>query len=76
MLNEKVNPADYSNPGAVRLGAALVPGLAMTPISSVLGKSPKLINKRLQRMSSLSNRVSVSLSPGMGAVNFLAFEGW
>lgn len=36
-LNEYVNPADFSNPTAVRLGSALVPGLMMTPVSSVLG---------------------------------------
>ncbi|CAM9691753.1 unnamed protein product [Ectocarpus fasciculatus] len=35
-LNDYVNPADYANPTAVRLGSALVPGLMMTPVSSLL----------------------------------------
>eukprot|EP00904_Undaria_pinnatifida_P001603 jgi/Undpi1/11443/HiC_scaffold_30.g13740.m1 len=35
-LNDKVNPADFSNPTAVRLGSALIPGIMMTPVSSVL----------------------------------------
>ncbi|CAN0509573.1 unnamed protein product, partial [Ectocarpus sp. 8 AP-2014] len=35
-LNDYVNPADFANPTAVRLGSALVPGLMMTPVSSVL----------------------------------------
>lgn len=38
-LSDNVNPADFSNPTAVRLGSALVPGIMMTPVSSVLGKS-------------------------------------
>lgn len=38
-LNDNVNPADYANPTAVRLGSALVPGIMMTPVSSVLGES-------------------------------------
>lgn len=35
-LNDNVNPADFSNPTAVRLGSALVPGIMMTPVSSLL----------------------------------------
>lgn len=41
-LNDNVNPADFSNPTAVRLGSALVPGIMMTPVSSLLGKSSPL----------------------------------
>ncbi|CAM9102663.1 unnamed protein product [Ascophyllum nodosum] len=36
ILQEHVNPDDYSNPAAVQLGSALVPGLMMTPVSSLL----------------------------------------
>ncbi|CAM9413534.1 unnamed protein product [Scytosiphon promiscuus] len=35
-LNDHLNPADFANPTAVRLGSALIPGIMMTPISSVL----------------------------------------
>jgi len=35
-LAENVNTADFKQPGLVRLGAALVPGLIMTPVSSLL----------------------------------------
>lgn len=38
VMNDRVHATDYPYPGAVRLGAALVPGLAMTPVSSILGK--------------------------------------
>lgn len=37
-LNDHLNPADFANPTAVRLGSALIPGIMMTPISSVLGE--------------------------------------
>ncbi|KAG5184158.1 hypothetical protein JKP88DRAFT_269771 [Tribonema minus] len=35
-LAEHVHPAEYASPNAVRLGAAMIPGIVMTPVSSVL----------------------------------------
>lgn len=38
VVNDRIKPEEFSAPGAVRLGSALIPGLVMTPISSVLGE--------------------------------------
>lgn len=35
-LNDNVEPNAYSNPSAVRMGLAIIPGICMTPISSIL----------------------------------------
>jgi len=35
-LNEAVDPHEYARPDAVRMGLALVPGICMTPVSSLL----------------------------------------
>ncbi|CAM9244678.1 unnamed protein product [Phaeothamnion confervicola] len=35
-LTEHVNPVDYEYPDLARLGSALVPGIAMSPVSSIL----------------------------------------
>ncbi|CAM9522540.1 unnamed protein product [Discosporangium mesarthrocarpum] len=36
LLSDHINPSDYSDPSAVRLATALIPGIMMTPVSSVL----------------------------------------
>eukprot|EP00638_Chattonella_subsalsa_P006731 CAMPEP_0117745214 /NCGR_PEP_ID=MMETSP0947-20121206/7220_1 /TAXON_ID=44440 /ORGANISM="Chattonella subsalsa, Strain CCMP2191" /LENGTH=374 /DNA_ID=CAMNT_0005562309 /DNA_START=235 /DNA_END=1359 /DNA_ORIENTATION=+ len=35
-LSKEVDPQEFSNPSAVRMGLALVPGICMTPVSSIL----------------------------------------
>lgn len=58
MLNDNVNPVDYPYPDVVRLGSALVPGLMMTPISSILGE---FAEKSLQNFHPAGGKAGVYL---------------
>jgi len=55
LIERTVNPDEYANPTAVRLTAAVAPGIAMTPVSSVLEacnaghKNPEPLYRRSMR---------------------------
>lgn len=71
-LNEHIHPAEFAYPDTVRLGMAMVPGIVMTPISSVL-EACNAGKKGLEedRLQARGCRSSTSVFPVCTFVHFL-----